>query len=111
MQTSLPRRPVSTPRLLEFYRTHYCSQLMRVAIVGRHSLEELEALATAAFSAVPCRGLEPTLFPAGATSTEGLLIKMVPEKEGHTIELQWRVEPELAHYKSAPSQYLSHLLG
>ena len=42
---------------------------------------------------------------------EGVLIRMVPEKEGHAIELQWPTLPEAPHYREAPSSYLSHLLG
>ena len=35
----------------------------------------------------------------------------MPEKDGHTVELQWPTLPESKHYREAPSHYVSHLLG
>lgn len=84
---------------------------MRAVIVGRESLDALEALATSAFGPVPRRGLQPPTFSPESTPLEGLLMRAVPERSGHTLELQWRVESELQHYDAAPCQYFSHLLG
>ncbi|KAL6770545.1 hypothetical protein ACKKBF_B31700 [Auxenochlorella protothecoides x Auxenochlorella symbiontica] len=98
-------------RLKEFYVKHYCSQLMRAVIIGRESLDDLQVLASSAFGPVPCRGLRAPSFSPEATPRAGLLMKAVPERSGHTLELQWRVEPELKHYDAAPCQYFSHLLG
>jgi hypothetical protein len=58
----------------------------------RHSLDELEALVRDKFSAVPNGGISAPRFPPEATTQEqaGLLIRMVPEREGHSIELQVR---------------------
>lgn len=84
---------------------------MRAVIIGRESLDDLQALASSAFGPVPCRGLRAPSFSPEATPRAGLLMKAVPERSGHTLELQWRVEPELKHYDAAPCQYFSHLLG
>lgn len=84
---------------------------MRLVVIGRHSLDELESMARECFNGVPHRGLLPPSFSPEVTAADGVLVRMVPETEGHTIELQWRVLPELVHYKAAPSQYFSHLLG
>jgi hypothetical protein len=57
----------------------------------RHSLDDLEALVREKFSAVPAKpGVTPPAFPPDAITEgqEGLLIRMVPEREGHSIELQ-----------------------
>lgn len=37
---------------------------------------------------------------------KGLLIKMVPERDGHRLELQWSVPPESQAYKIFPCSYL-----
>ena len=34
------------------------------------------------------------------------LMKVVPERDGHTVELQWAVPPESKAYKVFPCSYL-----
>ena len=41
----------------------------------------------------------------------GQLLRVVPERERHTLELQWSVPSEVVAYRQAPCSYLSHLLG
>ena len=36
---------------------------------------------------------------------------VVPEKEGHTLELQWAIPAQQPLYATAPSNYVSHCLG
>ena len=40
-----------------------------------------------------------------------LLVKVVPQKDVHTLVLQWGVPPEWKVCKYAPCHYVSHLLG
>lgn len=39
------------------------------------------------------------------------IIRMVPEKEGHIVDLQWAIPPQQQLYRSSPCGYLGHLLG
>lgn len=41
----------------------------------------------------------------------GLLIRVVPIKESHTLDIQWDIPPTEPLYRKAPTNYLSHLLG
>ena len=41
----------------------------------------------------------------------GKLLRVVPVKDGHVLEMHWDIPPTDQLYKEAPSQYLSHLLG
>jgi insulysin len=96
-----------------FYDEHYSASLMRVVVLGRHSLDELEELVKSNFADVVDRGLKPAKFSENAVTEEetGILIKVVPERDGHSIELQWDTLSEQQHSDAAPSHYLSHLLG
>ncbi|KAG7668348.1 hypothetical protein Ndes2526B_g00937 [Nannochloris sp. 'desiccata'] len=96
-----------------FYDQHYSASLMRLAVLGRHSLDELEELVRSNFAEVVDRGLKPAKFSEEAVTEEetGILIKVVPERDGHSIELQWDTVSEQQHSDAAPSHYLSHLLG
>ena len=79
----------------------------------RHSLDELEALVREKFAGVKDGGIAPPSFPPDAVTAVqgGLLLRMVPERDGHSIELQWPTVSEHQHYRQAPSHYASHLLG
>ena len=96
-----------------FYEENYSASLMRVAIAGRHSLDELESLFRTNFEPVVDRGLTPADFSPEAVTKEqtGILLKMVPERDGHSIELQWSTVSEQRNAESSPSHYVSHLLG
>lgn len=41
----------------------------------------------------------------------GILIRVVPIKESHTLDIQWDIPPTEALYRKAPTNYISHLLG
>lgn len=97
----------------DFYDQHYSASLMRLAVLGRHSLDELEELVRSIFAEVVDRGLTPAKFSEEAVTEDetGILIKVLPERDGHSIELQWDTLSEQQHSDAAPSHYLSHLLG
>jgi insulysin len=65
------------------------------------------------FAGVKDGGIAAPAFPPDAVTAEqgGLLLCMVPERDGHSIELQWPTVSERQHYRQAPSHYASHLLG
>ncbi|PSC73920.1 Zinc-peroxisomal [Micractinium conductrix] len=100
-------------RVRDFHRSHYSAGVMRLAVVSRHSLDELEGMVRGMFAAVPDAGITAPAFSPDAVLPEqaGLLIRMVPERTGHSIELQWPTVAEQQHYRAAPSHYVSHLLG
>eukprot|EP00887_Chlorella_sp_A99_P007901 scaffold12.g7901.t1 len=103
----------SHERVRAFHRRHYSAGVMKLAVVGNQILDELEALVRDKFADVPNTGARPPSFePDAVTPAQcGVLIRMVPEKDGHSVELQWPTLPEQQHYRAAPSHYVSHLLG
>lgn len=100
-------------RVRQFYDEHYSSSLMTLAIFGRHGIEELEELVRTNFDTVENKNLKPTQFlPDAVTDSEcGTIIRMVPEREGHAVEIQWATLSEQTYYVSSPCAYISHLLG
>ncbi|EFN55439.1 hypothetical protein CHLNCDRAFT_35384 [Chlorella variabilis] len=115
-------------RVRRFHQEHYSAGLMRLVVVSRHTLDELESLVRDKFAAVPDGGLAPPTFSPDAVAPDqgGLLIRMVPQRDGHSLELQaslggraraagwwgeWPTVAEQQHYRQAPSHYVSHLLG
>jgi insulysin len=56
-------------------------------------------------------GLSHPLFYPPTPQHRGLLVRVVPIKESHTIEVSWDIPPTDQLYRQAPTNYLSHLLG
>ena len=40
-----------------------------------------------------------------------IVVKAVPIREGHNLEMIFPITPEIQNYKAAPSRYLGHLIG
>jgi insulysin len=40
-----------------------------------------------------------------------IIVKAVPVREGHNLEIMFPISPEIQKYKAAPSRYLGHLIG
>uniref|UniRef100_A0A383VRB5 Peptidase M16 N-terminal domain-containing protein n=1 Tax=Tetradesmus obliquus TaxID=3088 RepID=A0A383VRB5_TETOB len=97
----------------DWHARHYSANLMTAAVYGRQGLDELQQLAAEAFSGVANTGLAAPQFSEDLYTDEhrGLLVRVVPIKESHTLEIQWDIPPTEALYRQAPTNYLSHLLG
>lgn len=100
-------------QLLRFYKSHYSSNLMKLVILGKESLEDLEKLARTYFTAVPDRNIKPFGF-AGREVLERPLsreITIQPVKSIRQLRLMFPIPAQQAYYKSKPAELLSHLLG
>ncbi|KAI8104302.1 hypothetical protein M9434_002862 [Picochlorum sp. BPE23] len=98
--------------VLGLYHEKYSANLMKVVIVSNHSLDELERMCKV-FESVENKNLKQLQPPKDVLLPEhrGILIQHVPEKEGHTVEVQWMTLSEEEHYRKGPLSILSHLLG
>eukprot|EP00798_Chlamydomonas_sp_ICE-L_P019512 gene19512-26183_t len=83
----------------DFYNKWYSSNLMRLAVISRHSLDELEAMVRADFSSVKNKELEVPKMP------------VIPVRDSQSLEFAWQVPPSTPVYRASPLNYLSHLLG
>lgn len=103
-----------TPRenVLGLYHDAYSANLMTLVIVSNHSLDELERMCKV-FEGVANKSLKQLQPPKDVLLPEHkqIFIQTVPEKEGHTVEVQWMTVSEEEHYKKGPLSILSHLLG
>lgn len=99
--------------VVDFHDRFYSANLMKLAVYGRESLDNLEALVRGCFSEVPSHQLAVPEFPTDVFLPEhlGRLLKVVPQKDGHVVQLDWQVPSSFREYASTPSSYLSHLLG
>ena len=101
-------------RFIEFHEAHYSANRMKLVVLGREPLQELESWVQELFADVPNKNLPrlrwnhvPALDePQLATQ---LFVKPVMDSRLLNIDFAYPDEEEL--FASQPSRYLSHLLG
>ncbi len=113
--TTLADREDSLVRdeMIRFYQTHYSSHLMSLAVLGRESLNDLEAMVRDGFSAVAKRDVElkvdyPPLFdPQNLPAS----LEIKPEKELRQLTFNFPIPNPDALYQKKPYAFIAHMLG
>ena len=101
-------------QMLEFYSSNYSANLMKLAVYSRYSLDEMESMVVDKFSKVKTLEREANTFadlPFAGEEHECKVIKVVPIRNVHRLDLQWLIPPESEVYRFTPCHYLSHLIG
>lgn len=87
--------------VMQFYKEKYSANLMNVALVGDHSLNDLESIARKHFSSIENKNIKLSIYPVYSVenphfSTDidrkcglGHLYKVVSEKELHKLIIVW----------------------
>ncbi|MGB5097668.1 MAG: insulinase family protein [Porticoccaceae bacterium] len=107
----LDNRPVRDD-LIAFYQRHYSADLMTLAVVGRQSLDELQAMVATRFGAVPRRPAELAtgevpLLPASGPQ----LVELHPDQERRKLGVLFPLPSQREHWREKPATFLAHLLG
>ena len=99
--------------LRQFYLNNYSSNLMNLAIVSKHSVDELQKLAVKHFTGVENRNLPPRDFTNEKVydleNSFGRIIKIIPEQIRKTLALVWILPVSNPWDKKKSSKYLAHL--
>ncbi|KAF3049713.1 Insulinase (Peptidase M16) [Didymella keratinophila] len=98
---------------IKFYTTHYSANRMKLVVLGRESLDTLEAWAEEIFTKVPNKNLGQSRWNMPVYTEKELLTQTFarPVLESRSLELQFGYRDEDECYESWPSRYLSHLLS
>ncbi|OJJ43998.1 hypothetical protein ASPZODRAFT_18773 [Penicilliopsis zonata CBS 506.65] len=99
---------------IKFYEKHYSANRMKLVVLGRESLDELEAWVTELFSDVKNKdlpqnrwdGVEP--FSADDLCTQ---VFAKPVMETRSLDIYFPFLDEESLYEAQPSRYISHLIG
>lgn len=99
--------------LIQFYDAYYSANIMRLAVLGNESLDELEALVTPMFSAVPNKEfvhteIEAPLFVEGSLPT---LVQVQPLATLRELEVAFPIPDYRDNYRSKPVSYIGNLVG
>jgi len=112
---TLADRPDDAVRddLLDFYRRHYSANVMRLVVVGREPLDELEAMVAERFSAVPNRDTSLTVIdePLFVEARLPMLLKVRPQGTLRQLEVNFTIPDYRPVYDVKPMAYVSNLVG
>ncbi|KAI8458009.1 Metalloenzyme, LuxS/M16 peptidase-like protein [Phakopsora pachyrhizi] len=99
--------------LLKFYSRHYSSNVMKLAVLGKESLDSLTRLVVNKFSGVPNKRIVPDRFDGSPFSEKELkkltFSKMV--KDTNLLELTFPVPDQAPYYDTQPIAFISHQVG
>ena len=112
---SLADRPDSSIRddLLTFYAKHYSANMMRLAVLGSQSLDELEKLVVPMFEPVPNRSYEHARIDAPMFTADSLpmLVKVKPQATLRNLSVSFPIADYRENYQAKPVSYLGNLVG
>ncbi|PIE25281.1 MAG: peptidase M16 [Neptuniibacter caesariensis] len=99
--------------LIAFYNQYYSANLMSLVILGKESLDELEALARNKFSAVKNHDVQPfrtrgNLFRANQLPQK---IEIKTIKDIRTLSLTFPIPETRTHWQNKPVYYISSQIG
>lgn len=99
--------------LIDFYREYYSANLMRLAVLGSESLDELEAMVRKRFAAVPNRDVElaEITAPMFVDAQLPMLVKVEPQGTLRQLEVNFQIPDYRDDYVAKPMAYVSNLVG
>jgi len=108
----LEGRPVRDD-LLDIYKQYYSANLMKLVVLGRESLDELEAMVVPRFEIIANSDVEikphvDRLIPAERLP---LVIEFKPLKEMRELSLSFQLPKMRPHWRVKPAGYLGGVIG
>eukprot|EP00467_Chlorarachnion_reptans_P001150 CAMPEP_0114521978 /NCGR_PEP_ID=MMETSP0109-20121206/20500_1 /TAXON_ID=29199 /ORGANISM="Chlorarachnion reptans, Strain CCCM449" /LENGTH=994 /DNA_ID=CAMNT_0001703171 /DNA_START=54 /DNA_END=3038 /DNA_ORIENTATION=+ len=99
--------------LLKFHKDYYSANIMKLCLLGKESLDDLQALAEKHFSNIANSDVKVPTWSAEPFGKESLghMFEIVPIKEMRRVGLAWGFPTMRPHYKKKPSSLLGHLFG
>jgi insulysin len=102
-------------KFMEFYEKHYSANRMRLVVLGKEPLDELEQWVDELFTGVKNKDLPENRWDGPAQPfTQAELSTQIfakPVMESRTLEIWFPYPDEEDLYETQPSRFLGHLLG
>ncbi|KIX04387.1 uncharacterized protein Z518_05255 [Rhinocladiella mackenziei CBS 650.93] len=99
---------------IHFYERHYSANRMKLVVLGRESLDELEKWVVELFSEVKNQELPQNRWDGIEMLTKDQLsteIHAKPVMESRSLEISFPWQDEEEMYETQPARYISHLIG
>ncbi|AOY88185.1 peptidase M16 [Marinobacter salinus] len=101
------------PDLINFWRSHYSSNLMTLAVYGPQSLDDLENMVRSRFDAIENHNLAPRRHPETFYNRDTRPAKVTADalKDVRSLTLSFPIPSQEANYRTKPASYIANLLG
>ena len=99
---------------MQFHDNHYSANRMKLVVLGKESLDELETWVGDLFAGVHNKDLPQKRWDGLQPYTKDELMTQIfakPVMDQRTLEICFPYEDEEYLYESQPSRYISHLIG
>jgi len=100
--------------LLHFHQQYYSANVMKLVILGKESLDELEGLLYKYFADIPNKNITCPIFPGNPYPSHylGKLLSVVPVRDAvRTVDILFPLPEIQTLYRKKPTRYISHLVG
>lgn len=101
--------------LLDFHEKYYSASIMKLCVVGRETLDELQAMVGPRFSRISNNGIAPPEYKKGSPYLPGEHLPrqlfVVPVRDLRRVELAWPTHSLMDEYRKKPAGYVSHIIG
>jgi insulysin len=101
-------------RFIDFYEQNYSANRMKLVVLGRESLDELQSWVVELFSGIENKNLMENRWdnvPLVGEDGEYLTVYAKPIKDSRKLTLMFPYPDEDELYDTDPGHYISHLLG
>ncbi|KAL9126635.1 MAG: hypothetical protein Q9175_007885, partial [Cornicularia normoerica] len=99
---------------IKFHDQHYSANRMKLVVLGKESLDELETWVGELFAGVHNKDLPPKRWDGLQPLTKDELMTQIfakPVMDQRTLDICFPYQDEDDLYESQPSRYISHLIG
>ncbi|KAL8702430.1 MAG: hypothetical protein Q9201_004405 [Fulgogasparrea decipioides] len=99
---------------IQFHQKQYSANRMKLVVLGRENLDELEAWVAQLFAGVVNKDLPPNRWDGIQPYAEKELLTQVfakPVMDTRLLDIYFPYQDEEEMYETQPSRYISHLIG
>ncbi|KAI0690596.1 insulin-degrading enzyme [Cytidiella melzeri] len=101
-------------RLIEWWKTEYSANRMRLCVIGKEPLDELSCMVSTLFSPIACRAVDPAPLVEGhpfGKDEMGTLVCAQTIMNFYCVEISFPIPYQAPKWKYHPSSFISHFLG
>lgn len=101
-------------RFIDFYEQNYSANIMKLVVLGRESLDELESWVVELFSGIENKNLAQNRWdgvPLMGKDGDHLTVYARPIKDARKLTIMFPYPDEDEMFESDPQHYISHLVG
>ena len=99
---------------IKFHDEHYSANRMKLVVLGKEPIDELEAWVVELFAEVPNKNLPPNRWDGVQPYSDKEVLTQVfakPVMDTRMLDIYFQYQDEEHMYRTQPSRYIAHLIG